>query len=174
MKDIKSYIRSIPDYPKPGVLFYDLSTLILDPTGFRLAIDGMQEHASTLEIDKLVGIDSRGFVFGGALADRMKIGLVLARKPGKLPGKTVSYEYDLEYGSDKIELHSDSITPGERVLVVDDLIATGGTLGATCGLVEKLGGEVVGVSAVVGLDYLPYEERLSKYEINCLVKFHSE
>jgi adenine phosphoribosyltransferase len=174
MRDLAAFIRQIPDYPKPGIRFYDLSTLIQSPAGFRLALDRMQEHAASLDISKVVGIEARGFVFGGALADRMNLGLVIARKPGKLPGKTISQEYALEYGTDRIEMHSDSILAGDRILVVDDLIATGGTLAATCQLVEKLGGEVAAVSAVVGLDYLPYQEKLQKYDINCLITYHSE
>lgn len=174
MHDLASYIRQIPDYPKPGIRFYDISTLIQSAEGFRLAVDRMEEHAASLNISKVVGIEARGFVFGGALADRMNTGLVIARKPGKLPGKTISQEYQLEYGSDKIEMHADCLVAGERVLIVDDLIATGGTLAATCQLVEKLGGEVAAVSAVVGLDYLPYQDKLRKYDINCLINYHSE
>jgi len=174
MDELKKYIREVPDFPKPGINFYDISTLLQDSVGFGLALDQMQRYALSRQTEKIVAIEARGFVFGAALADRMDVGLVIARKPGKLPYKTVVQEYQLEYGTDRIEIHADAIGKGDRVLIVDDLIATGGTLVAACKLVEKLGGQVVGISSVVGLDFLPYKERLQGYDINYLVSYDSE
>lgn len=174
MERLKKFIRSIEDFPKPGITFYDLTTLVLDPEGLKMALDGMERFVTSCEPNKLIGIESRGFIFGAALADRLNLGLAMARKPGKLPGMTVSEEYDLEYGTDKIEMHSDAIQAGDRVVIVDDLIATGGTLAAVCKVTEKLGGQVVGISAVVGLPFLPYEEKISNYNHNCLITYDSE
>lgn len=174
MDELKKYIREVPDFPKPGINFYDISTLMQDATGFNLALDQMERYATTRQTEKIVAIEARGFVFGAALADRMNVGLVIARKPGKLPYKTITQEYELEYGTDRIEIHEDSIDKGERVLIVDDLIATGGTLAAACKLVEKLGGKVVGISSVIGLDFLPYKEKLKGYDVNHLISYDSE
>ena len=174
MDELKRYIREVPDFPKPGINFYDISTLLQDKTGFNLALDRMERYATSRQTEKIVAIEARGFVFGAALADRINVGLVIARKPGKLPYKTITQEYELEYGTDRIEIHADAIEKGERVLVVDDLIATGGTLAAACKLVEKLGGKVVGISSVIGLDFLPYKEKLKAYDINYLISYDSE
>ena len=174
MDELKRYIREVPDFPKPGINFYDISTLLQDTTGFNLALDRMEHYATSRQTEKIVAIEARGFVFGAALADRINVGLVIARKPGKLPYKTITQEYELEYGTDRIEIHADAIEKGERVLVVDDLIATGGTLAAACKLVEKLGGKVVGISSVIGLDFLPYKEKLKAYDINYLISYDSE
>ena len=174
MKDLKQFIREVPDFPKPGINFYDISTLIQDGVGFGLALDRMEEYALSRKAEKVVAIEARGFVFGAALADRMNVGLVIARKPGKLPYKTVSQEYALEYGTDRIEIHIDAVGKGDRILVVDDLIATGGTIAAACKLVEKMGGQVVGISSVIGLDFLPYRDKLKGYDINYLVSYDSE
>ena len=174
MADLKQFIREVPDFPKPGINFYDISTLLQDKIGFGLALDRMEVYAVSRKAEKIVAIEARGFVFGAALADRMNIGLAIARKPGKLPYKTHSQEYALEYGTDRIEMHIDAVSRGERVLVVDDLIATGGTLAAACKLVEKMGGEVVGISSVISLDFLPYREKLEGYDINFLVSYDSE
>jgi adenine phosphoribosyltransferase len=174
MEDIKKYIRQVPDFPKPGITFYDITTLFQDPAGLRLTLDRMEQHVRDSRAEKILSIESRGFVIGAALADRLGLPLILARKPGKLPYRTVARDYDLEYGTARLEIHSDAIRPGERVAVVDDLIATGGTLVAACGLVEELGGRVVGISAVIALPYLPFEEKLTGYDLNYLVAFHSE
>jgi len=174
MEDIKKYIRSIPDFPKPGVRFYDITTLLDDPAGFKLALRRMEDYVISCGAEKILAIESRGFIFGAALADRLNLPLAIVRKPGKLPGRTVSEEYDLEYGSDRIEMHEDAVAPGQRIVVVDDLIATGGTLAAACRLVEKLGGEIAGISAVVALTFLPYEEKLEAYNYNYLVAYDSE
>jgi len=174
MDELKRYIREVPDFPKPGINFYDISTLLQDKTGFNMALDRMEQYATSRKTEKIVAIEARGFVFGAALADRINVGLVIARKPGKLPYKTVTQEYALEYGTDRIEIHEDAVSQGERVLVVDDLIATGGTLAAACKLVERLGGQVVGISSVIGLDFLPYKEKLKDYDINYLISYDSE
>ena len=130
MNDLKKYIRSVPDFPKPGINFYDITTLLQDPAGFELALDAMQKYVESKKVKKIIGIESRGFIFGAALADRLGYSFIPARKPGKLPYETISEEYKLEYGADKIELHTDSVLHGERVVVVDDLLATGGTMEA--------------------------------------------
>ena len=174
MDDLKNYVRSVPDFPKPGINFYDITTLLMDPVGFRKALDEMEQFVRSKNADKIISIESRGFVFGAALADRLHLGLVTARKPGKLPYKTISEEYDLEYGTDTIEVHKDAVSSGDRVVVVDDLIATGGTALAACKLTEKLGGEVVGISAVIDLSFLPWREKLAGYDVNYLVSYDSE
>ncbi len=171
---MKQYIRSVPDFPKPGINFYDITTLLSDKEGFRLALDKMAAYVGSVQAEKIVAVEARGFVFGGALADRLHLGLVPVRKPGKLPYRSISEEYSLEYGVDKVEIHADAIGAKERVVIVDDLIATGGTLKAVCNLVERLGGEVAGISAVIDLSFLPWREKLADYDVNCLVSFDSE
>jgi len=174
MCDLKKYIRSVPDFPKPGICFYDITTLLQDPDGFKLALDDMEEYIHSKKPDAIVAVESRGFIFGAALADRLNLGIVTVRKPGKLPSETISQEYSLEYGTDSIEIHTDALNKGDKVVIVDDLIATGGTLKATCDLVEKLGAEIVGVSAVIDLEFLPWREKLSNYDVNCLIAYSSE
>ncbi|HOP08251.1 MAG TPA: adenine phosphoribosyltransferase [candidate division Zixibacteria bacterium] len=174
MTDFTKYIRSVPDFPKPGVLFYDITTLMKNPEGFRLALDELTSVVKAWEPSLILGIESRGFIFGAPLADRLHAGLVIARKPGKLPSRTVSSEYDLEYGKDSLEIHEDAIKPGDRVVIVDDLIATGGTLQAASHLVEELGGEVAGIAAVIDLSFLPWREKLSRYPVKYLVSYDSE
>lgn len=173
MEELKQYIREVPDFPEPGINYYDITTLIQDPVGFSLALDGMENFVRSKNADKIVGVEARGFIFGAALADRLELSFVLARKIGKLPFDTVAEEYALEYGTDTIELHADAINPGDRVLVVDDLIATGGTLVAACKLVEQLDGVVVGISSVIGLDFLPHKEKLNDYDVDCLISYDS-
>ena len=174
MGELKKYIRTVPDFPKPGINFYDITTLFQNPTGFRLALGEMEKYVRSKEPQKIVGIESRGFIFAAALADRLQVGLAIARKPGKLPYKSVSEQYDLEYGTDSVVLHEDAVNPGERTVVVDDLIATGGTLQAVCRLVERLGGKVVGISTVIDLSFLPWREKLGKYDVNYLISYDSE
>jgi adenine phosphoribosyltransferase len=174
MEQLKSFIRTVPGFPKPGINFYDITTLFQNPVGFKMALDAMEKYIRSREAQKILGIEARGFVLGAALADRLKIGFVPARKPGKLPYRTITEEYSLEYGTDKLQLHADAVSPGERVMIVDDLIATGGTLGAACKLVEKLGGTVAGISAVIALDFLPYKSKLSGYDVNALISYQSE
>lgn len=174
MKDLKKYIRSVPDFPKPGINFYDITTLLQDPDGFQKALDEMERFVVAKKPDKILSIESRGFVFGAALADRLKLGLIPARKPGKLPYKTVSEQYDLEYGTDSLEIHADAVSDGDRIVIVDDLLATGGTMQAVCRMVEKLGGEVVGVSVVIDLNFLPWREKLHGYDVHYLISYDSE
>ena len=172
--NLSEYIRSVPDFPKPGISFYDITTLMREPIAFREALNRMEAYVRDRDAERIVGIEARGFIFGAALADRLKIGFAPARKPGKLPYKTVSQEYSLEYGTDKVEMHIDGITKHERVVIVDDLIATGGTLKATCQLVEQLGGEVVGITTVIELSFLPWRTLLKDYDVNYLMTFDSE
>jgi len=174
VEDLKKYIRSVPDFPKPGINFYDITTLLMDPKGFKAALDSMERFVRGKEADKILSIESRGFVFGAALADRLGVGLVTARKPGKLPHKTISEQYDLEYGTDSLEIHADAVSTSERVVIVDDLIATGGTLLAACRMVRKLGGEVVGISVVIDLSFLPWREKLRDYDVHYLISYDSE
>jgi adenine phosphoribosyltransferase len=168
---LKSLIRTIPDFPKPGIQFRDITTLIQDPWGFKRAIDELVAHFRYSPIDKVIAIESRGFVFGGALAHHLSCGMVMARKKGKLPWMVERQEYQLEYGTDVIEIHKDAIDKAERCLVVDDLLATGGTCGATCQLVERLGGVVVGCAFVIELPELGGRKRLEKYDLHTLVQF---
>ncbi len=174
MEEIKKYIRSVQNFPKDGVVFYDITTLMQDPAGFELALNGMQAYVESRKPDKILAVESRGFLFGAVLADRLDLPLVPARKPGKLPFTTITEEYALEYGTDSLELHADAVSEGERVVIVDDLIATGGTLAACCKLVERLGGVVAGISSVIGLTFLPYASALEGYDYNYLVTYDSE
>ncbi len=174
MDDLKKYIRSVPDFPKKGINFYDITTLLENPTGFNLALDAMEKFIAQKKPTKLVCIESRGFIFGAALSSRMNIGFVPVRKPGKLPYKTISEEYDLEYGSDKVEIHVDVLNSDDKIVIVDDLLATGGTMEAVCKLVEKLDSQIVGISTVIDLNFLPWREKLSKYEVDYLISYDSE
>ena len=160
MEHLKAKIRHVPDFPKPGILFYDITTLLQDPAGLRESLDGLTEPFRDQRIDVVVGIESRGFILGAAIADRLGVGFVLMRKPGKLPAPTIRQSYDLEYGSDALEIHQDAITQGQRVLIVDDLLATGGTARAALDLVRKTGGEVVGLAFLVELQFLDGRARL--------------
>jgi adenine phosphoribosyltransferase len=154
MKTVKDYIRTIPDFPHEGIMFRDVTTLFGDPRGFRMAIDQLLYPFMEQRIDKVVGLEARGFILGGAVAHQLAVGFVPVRKKGKLPGKTISQDYTLEYGQATVELHDDAIQPGERVLIVDDLLATGGTAAAGIKLVEQLGAEVVACAFVVDLPEL--------------------
>ncbi|MDR1690399.1 MAG: adenine phosphoribosyltransferase, partial [Candidatus Methanoplasma sp.] len=151
MKELKDYVTSIPDFPKKGILFRDITTVIEDPDGFRLAVDGLTALLKDVDFDLILGSESRGFVFGAPVAYAMGKGLVLVRKKGKLPRETISESYDLEYGSATLEMHTDSIKKGQRVVIIDDLIATGGTTGAVVKMIERLGGEVVKICFVMEL-----------------------
>ncbi|MBN2331213.1 MAG: adenine phosphoribosyltransferase [Candidatus Aenigmarchaeota archaeon] len=172
--DIKSKIRTIPDWPKKGVMFRDITTLIKDGDGFRHACDMLYDHYKGKGIDVIAGIESRGFVFGAVLAYKMGKGFVVIRKPGKLPAETVSASYEKEYGPDSVEMHADSIKKGDKVLMVDDLLATGGTMEAACRLVQKVGGKIVGCAFVIELPELRGRNVLGKYEIFKLVDFEGE
>ena len=171
MEQLKTRIRHVPDFPKAGILFYDITTLLQDREGFRLAIDSLAVPFQDQGIDVVVGIESRGFIFASAVADRLGAGFAPVRKPGKLPSTTVRVSYDLEYGSDAIEIHQDAIKPKEKVLVVDDLIATGGTAWAACELVRRLGGEVIGAAFIIELTFLPGAKRLAPVETYSLLQY---
>ena len=166
-------IREVPDFPKPGILFYDITTLLVVPEGLELVDNELAEIAVTTEVDVVAGMESRGFLFGPIVALRLATGFVLLRKPGKLPAETTSVSYDLEYGSDSLETHTDLILPGQRVLIVDDLLATGGTAEAAIKLVEKVGGEVAGLLFVIELDFLNGRERLAGYDVMSLLHYDS-
>lgn len=171
MDDLKSYIREVPDYPKPGILFYDITTLLQDPQGFRQAVDRFVWLFVGERVDKVVGMESRGFMFAPIVAYNLAAGFVPVRKPGKLPASIRREEYALEYGTDALEMHEDAIRPGERVLVVDDLIATGGTAAATAKLVEGAGGEVAALGFLLELEFLKARERLAEYRVESLIRY---
>jgi len=171
MEIIKSKIRTIPNFPKPGIMFRDITTLLNDREGLKRIIDYFTIRYKGRKIDRIVAIESRGFIIGGALAHKLQIPLVLARKPGKLPFETVSIDYDLEYGTNRLEMHKDSVFPEENVLIVDDLLATGGTCQAACHLVEQLGAKVLECAFIVDLPDLGGKQKLSKYDIFTLVEF---
>ncbi len=160
--DFASLIRTIPDYPKPGIQFRDITTLLKDAAGFHAAIDALARRYSGQQISKIVGIESRGFMFAAPLAYALKLGFVPIRKQGKLPGEAIGHDYDLEYGSDRIEIHQGAIAPGERILIVDDLLATGGTAAAAATLVQKMGGEVAECAFLVDLPDIGGRQRLER------------
>lgn len=168
---LKSLVRTVPDFPKPGILFYDITTVLKDRKGFAELIDGMAAHYIGKDIDLVLGIEARGFIFGPALAYRLNAGFAPVRKPKKLPAEVIKVSYDLEYGSDSLEIHKDAITPGQKVLVVDDLLATGGTMEATLQLVKQLGGEVAGLGFAVELDFLKGRERFQEHDVFSLLHY---
>lgn len=168
---LKAYIRAVPDFPKPGILFYDITTLLKQSEPFARVVDLLAQHYSKQAINVVAGIEARGFIFGPALAYRLGAGFVPIRKPRKLPAPTVAAEYSLEYGTDRLELHRDAIAPGQRVLIVDDLIATGGTAIASTQLVEQLGGTVAGLAFIVELTFLNGRQRLSRYDVLSLLQY---
>jgi adenine phosphoribosyltransferase len=169
--DLAARIRDVPDFPVPGILFKDITTLLQDAEAFRAAIDALFEQVRAYEIDVVVGMESRGFIFAAPLAYRLGVGFVPVRKLGKLPGETISIEYDLEYGTNTLEIHRDAITPGQRVLVVDDLLATGGTVGATVDLVQQVAGRVVAVAFLIELKALRGREILTGYPVISLLTY---
>jgi adenine phosphoribosyltransferase len=171
MTDFKSIIREIPDFPKPGILFYDLTTLMKNPAGFAAAIDQLAEPYRGKRIDLVLGIEARGFIFASSLAYKLGAGFVPVRKPGKLPAATHRASYDLEYGKDSLEMHQDAITPGSNVLIADDLIATGGTAAAVANLVQKMGGTLVGLAFLVELEFLHGRDKLQGMEVFSLIKY---
>ena len=172
MESLRSLIREVPDFPKPGILFYDITTLLKDPQGLHLATRALDRSVSDKQVDLVAGMESRGFLFGPSLAIRLGTGFALMRKPGKLPAATTTVTYDLEYGSDSLEIHTDAIRPGQRVLIVDDLLATGGTAAAAVQLVEQLGGIVAALAFVIELDFLHGRDRLEGHEVRSLL--HSD
>jgi adenine phosphoribosyltransferase len=171
LEALKERIRHVPDFPKPGILFYDITTLLRDREGFRLAIDALTAPYGDASIDLVVGIESRGFILGGAIADRLGAGFVPVRKLGKLPSSSVRVTYDLEYGSDSLEMHADAITEGHRVLIVDDLLATGGTARATADLVKLLGGTVHGLAFLIELTGLNGRARLEGENVFAVLRY---
>jgi adenine phosphoribosyltransferase len=168
---LKQLIREVPDFPKKGILFYDITTLLKDKLGFATLIDALAEHYLNKDIDLVLGMEARGFIFGPALAYRLNAGFVPVRKPGKLPAATASLSYDLEYGSNTLEIHKDAIQSGQRVIIVDDLLATGGTAGATVQLAKSLGGDVCGLGFVVELDFLKGREKLKGCDVFSLLHY---
>jgi adenine phosphoribosyltransferase len=171
MDALKSKIRHVPDFPKAGILFYDVTTLLREPAGFRLAIDSVAQPFRDRGISLVVGIESRGFILGAAVADRIGAGFVPVRKPGKLPSECLRASYELEYGSDSLEMHRDAIEPGQRVLIVDDLLATGGTARATVDLVKQIGGVVEGLAFLIELVALNGRAKLADEKIHAVLKY---
>ncbi|MGB5850150.1 MAG: adenine phosphoribosyltransferase, partial [Ignavibacteriaceae bacterium] len=172
--ELKRYIRSIKDFPVKGIMFRDITTLLKEPEAVNKTLKGLLTLTDGIKIDKVVGIESRGFIFGSLLAQKLDVGFILARKPGKLPAETESETYQLEYGEDKIEIHKDAISKGDKVLLHDDLLATGGTAVAAAKLIEKLGGEVVQVSLIIELTFLNGREKLKGYPVKSIITYDNE
>lgn len=170
MDSLEKLIRDVPDFPKAGIVFKDITPLLADAAGLCQAIDRLTAPFADAGVDVVCGVESRGFIFGTAAAVKMGVGFVPVRKPGKLPCDTIGAEYELEYGTDRLEMHTDAIRPGQRVLMVDDLLATGGTMAACCDMVEQLGGTIVGISVVVELCFLHGRDKLAGYDLRCLVE----
>ena len=168
---LKPLIRTVPDFPKPGILFYDITTLLKDKTGFAQLIDAFAANYIGKEVDLVLGIEARGFIFGPALAYRLNAGFVPVRKPKKLPAPTAKVSYDLEYGTDSLEIHLDAIQPGQRIVIVDDLLATGGTMEATVQLVRQLGGQIAGLAFAIELDFLKGRAKFPEYDVFSLLHY---
>lgn len=169
--DLREYIRDVPDFPKEGIIFKDITTLISSGDAFKYAVDKMIEPFKEESIDRIIGIESRGFLFGGAMAYILGTGVNIARKPGKLPWKTIREEYSLEYGTNALEIHMDAVKEGEKILIVDDLLATGGTALAVAKLVERLGGSVMGISFLIELTFLNGRKKLEGYKVHSVVEY---
>ncbi|MCR5591635.1 MAG: adenine phosphoribosyltransferase [Lachnospiraceae bacterium] len=174
MKKLEDYVLSIPDFPEEGIIFRDITTVLEDADGFALAVDSYKELLKDVDFDVIVGVESRGFVFGAALANMLHKPLILARKPGKLPRETISQDYELEYGKDSIEMHTDSIKSGQRAVIIDDLIATGGTVEAVAKLVERLGGSVAAIAFMIELAGLNGRKRLEGYDIRSAIVYEGK
>jgi len=172
--DIKSKIRTVPDFPKKGIMFRDITTLLKDKEAFDYVVEKFYEHYKDKHIDKVVSVESRGFIFGGVIADELGAGFVPIRKPGKLPAEVIRQEYQLEYGTDSMEIHKDAIQPGERVLVHDDLLATGGTVSAACKLIERLQGKVEGICFLIELTFLNGRKVIPNKDVYSLIEYDSE
>ncbi len=173
MDELKQLIREVPDFPKPGINFYDITTLLKNPNGFRRTIDALAAQFDGAKVDTVIGIEARGFIFAPALAYQLGAGFVPVRKPKKLPAECASISYDLEYGQDTLQIHRDAVGQGHRVIIADDLLATGGTAKAVVDLVESLGGEVSGLGFVIELEFLPGREKLAGYDVRSLLKYQS-
>ena len=173
MDHLKELIREVPDFPKQGINFYDITTLLKQPEGLRQVVDALSREFKDERIDTVIGIEARGFIFAPAMAYHLGAGFVPARKPGKLPSECASVSYDLEYGQDALQIHRDAVGAGHRVVIADDLLATGGTASAVVKLVEQLGGEVVGLAFVVELEFLPGRQRLEGHDVRSLIKYQS-
>jgi adenine phosphoribosyltransferase len=169
--DLKQHIRNVPDFPKPGILFYDITTLLRDPAGLKTTIDRLSAPYAGNGIDVVIGIESRGFILGAAVADRLGAGFIPIRKPGKLPAKSIKETYDLEYGKDALEIHADAVDKGQRVLIVDDVLATGGTAAAAAGLVKKLGGQLHGLAFLIELLFLNGKAKLSGEQVYSVLQY---
>ncbi len=172
--NLDSAIRKVPDFPKPGILFYDVTSIFTNPEAFGYVVDSMVDLYKGEKIDGVISIESRGFLLGACFSYKMKLPLVLARKKGKLPGKTISQSYLLEYGSATLEIHEADLVPGKRWLIIDDLIATGGTLEAVAGMIESVGAHVAGIFGVIGLPFLNYDAKIGRYNPKTLINYHSE
>lgn len=172
--DLKAHIRNIKDFPKQGIMFRDITTLLKNPEAMKYTSEKLLEFAKGLKIDKVVGIESRGFIFGSILSEKLNAGFVPVRKPGKLPAEKEKATYQLEYGTDTLEIHKDAIKPGDNVLIHDDLLATGGTMEAVCKMIEKLGGNVVQISFIIELTFLNGRDKLKNYDVKSIVQYDSE
>lgn len=172
--ELKDLIRSVPDFPKKGIVFRDITTLLKDSDGIKETLEQLYNISKNKKITKVVGIESRGFILGGALAVKLGVGFIPVRKPGKLPAEKISESYVLEYGTDSIEIHKDAIQPGDIVLLHDDLLATGGTMQAACKLIEKLGASIGQISFLIELSFLGGRDKLKEYEVHSLIKYDSE
>lgn len=172
--DLKAHIRNVKDFPKSGIMFRDITTLLKNPEAYNYTLEQLLDFAKDKKINKVVGIESRGFIFGSVLAHKLNCGFIPVRKPGKLPAEKVSISYSLEYGEDRLEMHKDAIEPGDKVLVHDDLLATGGTMNAVCQLIEQLGGEIVQVSFIVELSFLNGRDKLKPYDVRSIVNYQDE
>ncbi|MCB0732429.1 MAG: adenine phosphoribosyltransferase [Ignavibacteriae bacterium] len=172
--DIKKLIRDVPDFPMKGIIFKDITTLLKDNEGYKVTLEKLYNLSKNKEITKVIGVESRGFIFGGALADKLDAGFVPIRKPGKLPAETLQEEYTLEYGKDSIEIHKDAINENDVVLLHDDLLATGGTMTAACKLVEKMGARIAQISFIIELDFLNGRELLKNYDVQSLIHYDGE
>lgn len=172
--ELRSLIRDVPNFPKQGIIFKDITTLLKDPAGLNNAVEKLLNFLQNKQITKVVGIESRGFILGGIVAQKLGAGFVPIRKPGKLPAECISESYSLEYGTDKIEIHKDAIQKGDKILLHDDLLATGGTMEAACKLVERLGGEVVQISFLIELSFLSGREKLKNYDVRSIIQYDSE
>ena len=174
MIDLEKHIRDVPDFPKPGIIFKDITPLLSDPAALRESVNQLAAPYESAGVELVAGVESRGFIFGSLVADHLGAGFVPIRKPGKLPAETIAESYELEYGTDTVEIHADAIRPGQTVLMVDDLLATGGTMAAACRLVEKLGGRILGPAFVIELCFLAGRQKLNGYDVHALIQVAGE